>query len=271
MKQNIMMSIDLEWFFHDDVKLFDKMNLYERKVYNGNCIDKAIEIILDICSKNGSKLTFFVLGEIYDAYPEILYEIKRRGHEIAYHTHRHKIIRNKDDLEQELRMSKSFVDQFSPKGFRAPNINMSRDCLKILEDHGFEYDSSIYGTKKFVLDNIVIVPVSVCPYFNKIYTEYPNPLTFSLISRSVPFGSGLFLGLMKDNIIYYIDKYIDTYEEPPVIFVHSWQIVQKKMPLKFKLKKPFMIPYSTELGKTFDNITSKFDVIKIYDHIKDKT
>lgn len=264
---SILISIDLEWFFHDDVNLFNKMNLYQRKNYNGEVIQKAVNAILEVCSKNNSTITFFVLGELFDAYPDLLYSIKKRGHEIAYHTHGHKIINNKSDLEQEFKMSKNFIDEFSPKGFRAPNIHLSQDCLKLLKDYGFEYDSSTYGTKKFKLNKITILPVSIYPYSKKTYTEYPNPLTFNLLLESIPFGSGLFSGLLKNNISYFIKKYSDTYKEPSVIFLHSWQIIQPLTPWQFKLKKPLMIPYSVELKETFSYILSRFNSLKMCDYI----
>ncbi|VVB89710.1 Polysaccharide deacetylase [uncultured archaeon] len=266
-RPNVIMSIDLEWFFHNDMKLFYKMDLSERKSYNGEYIQKAVDTILDICSKNDSKLTFFVSGEIYDAYPDLLYKIKKEGHEIAYHGHDHRIIHNKNDLEQEFKVSKNFIDEYSPKGFRAPNVRMDKDCLKLLEDYGIEYDSSIYGTKRFKFNNITVLPISVYPYFKKTYIDHPNSLTFNLISESIPFGSGLFFGLMRNKTIYFMKKYLDRYKEPPIIIVHSWQIAQPKMPLMFKFKNPFMVPYSIELIDVFNSIVSQFNTLKMCDYM----
>ncbi len=262
---DIIITIDLEWF-DNDPRLF-KADINQRRIYSEGYIRSAVDTILDICSRNGSKLTFFILGEIYDAYPDLIHTIEKKGHDIAYHTHSHKNIYNKDILEQELKLSRNFIEEFRIKGFRSPKIRMDKDCLNVLEDHGFEYDSSVYGTKRFKFGNMTILPVSTYPYFKKQYVNYPNPLTFNLLTESIPFGSGLFLGLIKNNVTYFINKYFDVYEEPAIMLMHSWQIVRPDTSLRFKIKKPFVIPYLVSLSDTLNNVTRQFKTLKMCDYI----
>lgn len=265
----LKISIDLEWFFHDDVSIFRKMDITQRKNYCGEFIPQAVNTILDTCARTKSKITFFVLGEIFEAYPDLVYAIKKQGHEVSYHTHTHKPINSEKDLEQELKLSKHFIDEFSPKGFRAPNITSTSNCLKILSDYGFTYDSSIYGTKKFNIDKLIILPVSISPYFNtaKTYASYPNPITLKLLSEAIPFGSGLFIGTIQHLMPYFIKKHAQAYGEPAVLFMHSWQIKQPTPPLLFNLKKPSMIPYSIKLAETFNKLLVQFNSLKMSDSI----
>src|SRR4030043_1091945 len=109
-----VLSIDLESFIHRQFNIDERINKD-----NGYTV-KATNYILKILKKYNTSATFFVVGEIYDWYPNLIEQIKLDGHEIAYHTHRHIILNNKEILLKELSLSGSFLKKFKPKGFRAP-------------------------------------------------------------------------------------------------------------------------------------------------------
>lgn len=45
--------------------------------------------VLDILDRYGVKATFFMVGENVERHPELLEEVRRRGHSVGNHTHRH--------------------------------------------------------------------------------------------------------------------------------------------------------------------------------------
>lgn len=45
--------------------------------------------ILDLLDRHGARVTFFVIGQLAEKYPELIAEILRRGHQVAHHTHTH--------------------------------------------------------------------------------------------------------------------------------------------------------------------------------------
>lgn len=61
-----------------------------------NCAWNAddIDSILDTLEKNNIKITFFVVGEWIDKYPEALKKIYEAGHEIANHSNKHPHVNN---------------------------------------------------------------------------------------------------------------------------------------------------------------------------------
>jgi len=122
---------------------------------------------LDMLDEYNVRITFFVTGEYYCHFPEIVARINDSGHEIAYHGHTHNKIRKVEILRQELAMASKFLNTFSSKGFRAPWIYLPEFMLPILADAGFEYDSSTlasagtYGN----INGMHILPVTSIPFF----------------------------------------------------------------------------------------------------------
>lgn len=102
----------------------------------------------------GAKATFFVLGEVAEAVPEIVRDISRGGHEIASHSSVHLPVgmipreRLKDSLRKDVALLGDLAGT-RPLGFRAPYLALKRAdgwLLDILADLGFAYDSSVAPT-----------------------------------------------------------------------------------------------------------------------------
>ena len=69
----------------------------EKKVaFTMNCAWNAddIDSILDTLSKNKIHITFFIVGEWTDKYPEYVKKISQAGHEIANHSNTHPHVNN---------------------------------------------------------------------------------------------------------------------------------------------------------------------------------
>ena len=101
-----------------------------------------------------TKATFFVLGEVATAVPDLIQEIGQKGHEIASHSPVHLPPRllPREELVSMIRRDVTLLEDLAgknPVGFRAPYFAMRRDegwLLRILADCGFLYDSSIVPT-----------------------------------------------------------------------------------------------------------------------------
>ncbi len=52
-------------------------------------IPEATPLVLDILDRYGVKATFFMVGQNVERYPELLEEVRRRGHCVGNHTHHH--------------------------------------------------------------------------------------------------------------------------------------------------------------------------------------
>jgi len=220
MLQNIL-SVDLESFIHrefDVSKRFEKDNDYTVK---------AVNLLLELFKKHETRVTFFVVGEIYQWYPELIETIYKQGHEIGYHSHRHIFLTSKELLLKELKLSADFLKTYKPKAFRAPRMFLKKEYLEILSDYGFLYDSSTYGSfdQACLFDNIQEIPVSFFSYLGqKKELEFPQGLTKQLLIRGIPYGSGLGLSIFGKRTQLFINA-TNKSGDPAILFFHPWQVL----------------------------------------------
>jgi len=106
---------------------------------------------LDLLDHYNIKSTFFVIGkDAQDSFKKtIISEIHNRGHEIANHSFSHTIGLSKlndNAIIKEIKSAEDAIGNITgskPKGFRSPGYDINSRILKILEDSGYEYDSSL--------------------------------------------------------------------------------------------------------------------------------
>lgn len=136
-------SIDFELFRHTPAY----------RAANGTLLDdtlglEAAEFLLDTFEEADATVTFFVVSEIAEDHPEVVKRIAEAGHEIASHTHTHRLLTDMDttDRMEELRRSRGVLEDVtgqSISGFRAPAFKMSDNYFADLESAGYNYDSSV--------------------------------------------------------------------------------------------------------------------------------
>jgi hypothetical protein len=104
--------------------------------------------ILDCLRDHHTKVTFTILGEVAQWYPEIVKQIAQEGHEIACHGMHHQDITllSRQQFSEDLAQARHILEETSGKrviGFRAPNLVITGWLPKVLIEQGFAYDSSI--------------------------------------------------------------------------------------------------------------------------------
>lgn len=108
--------------------------------------------LLDLLEERGIAGTFFVLGMVARARPELVRAIAARGHEVASHGESHvPLFRlERAQVRAELRDSKARLSDLAGTeiaGYRAPEFSITaanRWALDEVADAGYRYDSSIY-------------------------------------------------------------------------------------------------------------------------------
>ncbi|MDL2293895.1 polysaccharide deacetylase [Ruminococcaceae bacterium OttesenSCG-928-D13] len=105
--------------------------------------------ILDLMDKYSLKASFFVPGHTVDTHPEVCREIVDCGHEVCHHGYVHEDPTDLSFEAEEAIMVKGLeaLDKIGvrPVGYRSPGFDFSPYTVKILEKHGFVYDSSLMG------------------------------------------------------------------------------------------------------------------------------
>jgi len=215
--------------------------------------------ILNALREHDHRITFFIVGEIYDWYPDLVREIRELGHEIAYHTHSHTRIDDASTLASELRKSSEFITTFKPMGFRAPRASITLECLSELAKHGFVYDSSSYGSLSWYAETarIIEVPISTYSLLRNVRTSLPRPLSLKLLMDfEVPFGSGYFISLFSlaspATLGYFINK-LNRKGISSVLCLHPWQLCRKQMKpfSNAVLPRLLMLPYDRSCFRAF--------------------
>ena len=106
---------------------------------------QGVPRILNMCDKTGVPATFFVPGVTAERYPEVVKEIARCGHEIAYHGYTHESFPywEKEDADM-TRAEKLIFDLTGQRlvGQRAPSGTMYDYSLRLFLKHNYIFSSN---------------------------------------------------------------------------------------------------------------------------------
>ncbi|MGH2396578.1 MAG: polysaccharide deacetylase family protein, partial [bacterium] len=142
------LTIDVEDYYHvsafESVVEFENWGRYESRV------ESNTRRILDILAGSNVKATFFVLGWIAERHPGLVKAIQGAGHEIASHGYRHRLLYNmsREEFREDTQRSNEILEDLSGVpvvGYRAASCSIIQEtlwCLNVLQELGFQYDSS---------------------------------------------------------------------------------------------------------------------------------
>jgi polysaccharide deacetylase family protein (PEP-CTERM system associated) len=260
-----ILTIDLEEWYHPE---------YVRKEtppYGNERIQHSLKTTLDLLSARNTKSTFFIVGELAEKHPEIMESIMENNHEIAFHGYHHEPLWKMDPevYRSELKKFNTLTKE-KCVGFRAPSFslnNKTKWALKILEDAGFKYDSSVFPTKT-LLYGVWGAPTR--PYkpshediakedeHTKLW-EFPL-LIYSAAGLRIPIAGGFYLRLFPTNLIKRAIRKANRQGFPAVVFVHTWELDPETPRLKIGPYKSFVTYHNIEqTGKKLKSILCDFE------------
>ncbi len=224
------LTIDVEDYFHvsafeNNIK-FEEWENYESRVVSNT------RKILEMLSEAGEiKATFFILGWVAEKHPEIVKEIDTNGHEIACHGYRHRLVYNMtpDEFRSDLIKAKHILEDITGKeviGYRAPSFSMTKRsnwAFAILEDLGFEYDSSVFPITH---DHYGITDAPRFKYRvpGNNLVEFPIS-TSKILGLKAPVSGGGYFRLFPYWFTKVNLRKINNSENKPFIFyIHPWEI-----------------------------------------------
>ncbi|MCW2634587.1 MAG: xylanase deacetylase [Blastococcus sp.] len=106
--------------------------------------------LLELFRRFDIKTTFFTPGHSMVTFPERMEQILADGHEVASHGCYHESIptlspeRERELMEIQLQQYAKIVGG-RPRGYRSPAWDFSEITMSLLEEYGFEWDSSLMG------------------------------------------------------------------------------------------------------------------------------
>ena len=116
--------------------------------------ERGLEALLDCCDRYHVTGTVFFTGRFAQAYPDLVRSCHERGHQLGTHGWAHGGLDEDEDFrtagyEQQrdwIRRATEAVEQAAgvrPLIFRAPNLWVGETTLRVLEEEGYLYDSSV--------------------------------------------------------------------------------------------------------------------------------
>jgi polysaccharide deacetylase family protein (PEP-CTERM system associated) len=240
------LTIDVEdWFC---VEAFREQFPFETWDKQKTRVLSNIVRTLEILDDHNARATFFVLGWIADKFPEIIYHLHSRGHEIGSHGYAHKLVYKmspeefREDTFRSIEVIKNAAD-VPVLGYRAPSFSIKPEhewVWETLIDCGFKYDSSIFP----VAHDIYGAPDA--PRFahvkrtgdDRTIMEIP-PSTIRIFGRNFGFGGGGYLRLFP---LWYTDwaiRKLNRMGFPAMIYFHPWEIDVNQPRIKSGTKSRF--------------------------------
>ena len=118
----------------------------------GPDVVRSTAVITDMLAARGIKATFFILGEVAAAHPQLAPSLAAAGHEIGVHGYHHRQVfkLTRQEFADEIRSARKLLEDQTGrdvKGHRAPAFSIGPDtqwALDVLAEEGFRYDSSIF-------------------------------------------------------------------------------------------------------------------------------
>lgn len=204
--------------------------------------------LLDLFARHRARGTFFVLGDVAAAHPELVRRIAEAGHEIACHgmTHRPLWALDPESFRAELRAFRAAVraalGHDPVTGFRAPTFSLDRGtawALRVLAEEGFRYDSSVFP-RRVRMYGVAGAPLGVYrPAFDDPARHDPaGPLieipvaVVSVAGQRVPVGGGFYLRALPFGfVLRSLGR--AARERPCVLYIHPWECVDElpRLPL----------------------------------------
>ncbi len=101
--------------------------------------------ILNLMHKHDIPATFFIPGITAERYPEVVKEIARCGHEIAFHGYTHNCWPTKEEEDAAMTRSEQIIFNLTGQkliGQRAPDGDVFDFTVELLREHGYIYSSN---------------------------------------------------------------------------------------------------------------------------------
>lgn len=103
--------------------------------------------ILELLERHEVPSTWFIPGHTAETFPEVVFDVAARSHEIGNHGYLHEAFDTLgyDDVRSIIRRANDALERVTgqrPRGLRAPAGDFDGHLMEMLVDEGFAYDSS---------------------------------------------------------------------------------------------------------------------------------
>lgn len=224
------MTVDVEDYFQvsafADVIPQSAWSSYESRVCQNT------ERLLTLFDKTGVRATFFVLGWVAEQFPQLVKRINREGHELASHSHHHRLVYDMtpEEFVADVRRARHAIGDATGvgvHGFRAPSYSITERSLWALDaliDEGYTFDSSIYPIRH---DRYGIPTwprhVHRIERARGSLWELPGS-TVRHVGVNLPTGGGGYFRLLPYRWTRHGVATLNGEGQPAIFYLHPWEI-----------------------------------------------
>jgi polysaccharide deacetylase family protein (PEP-CTERM system associated) len=223
------MTVDVEDWFTSSVDLFSEAaatGQHDRPP-DASVLPNTLRC-LELFARNNSKATFFILTPVAAAYPDLIREMERQGHEVGIHAYRHRLVYQLTpaEFEEDLLRSLDILRGIGIEriwGYRAPYWSITRKslwALDILQKHGLRYDASIFPIRRglYGIPDAPTFPHEIRPGF----WEFP-PATLRCAGINLPIAGGGYLRMLPFALL---KKFITRAQRqgPLIFYLHPYEL-----------------------------------------------
>ncbi len=222
------MSVDVEdWFQVENLRPVVAGDTWESRERR---VERNTMRLLELLEARGVHATFFILGWVGERHPALVRRIAGAGHEIASHGYGHDLVYNLSEAEFRAdveRSKKNLEDVTGARvlGYRAPCFSITDRAVDILQELGFEYDSSAFPTvahdRYGRLSGVAMGKpiVELRPGFHEVC------ISCLPVGRSgLPWGGGGYFRLIPFGAWRAGVRRILGSGSPYVFYIHPWEI-----------------------------------------------
>ncbi|MBN1847755.1 MAG: DUF3473 domain-containing protein [Deltaproteobacteria bacterium] len=182
--------------------------------------------ILEIFESHDVTATFFVLGYVAEKHPELVRQIRARGHEVATHGYGHNRVYTltRHAFVQDIRKAVKIIfgiTQQDKIGYRAPEWSIRDDslwALEVLKQEDLAYDSSMAPLPVIGNPHYPRIPYERT-LANGILWEFP-PLVKRTPLVNLPIGGGWGLRVFPYGMIRSEISKLNQRGHPALIYLH---------------------------------------------------
>ncbi len=224
----VALSIDVEDWFH----AANLAGVVPREAWDA-CelrVERNTMRMLQILDAANVRATCFVLGWVAERCPRLVRRIAEAGHEVACHGHGHQLVTSlqPNEFRADVSRAKNYLEDLvglPVRGYRAPSFSITDWAIPILQELGFDYDSSV-------------VPTIAHDRYGKLTgMDAGRPVTllrdgFHEVSisclrigkRGIPWGGGGYFRLAPYPLWVQGMRAILRAGRPYVFYIHPWEI-----------------------------------------------
>ena len=227
-----VLSVDVEEYYH--ASIFQRGTKHLGPLSFESRVEANMDNVLRLLEDHNVLSTFFILGEVAAAHPQMVKRICHIGHEVACHGYAHQLVSRQrpDEFREDVHRAKSVLEDLVGKpvfGYRAPSFSIGRDqewAYGILSEEGFRYDSSVYpivhdiyghpGAPRF--------PHRIVANDRGNLVEFPIGTT-RLFNVNLPMGGGGYFRLLPTFYFNWGIGRVNRVEQKPIMFYfHPWEL-----------------------------------------------